>query len=190
VVAVAVDAGGADDTGVGGRVDESGVVGSVADGGDDDDVVVEGVPDGSFQVAVRFGVGEGEAQHGSAVVDRPTDSFGLSSCVADSAGRTMPYGEDGGVGGDAEGAAVGGDEAGHGGAVTVEVLEGVGSFEEAEVQAGEQSAGEVGVAAVDAGVDDADDDAFAGADLVDLVDVEEVQVPLLRADVVLDRLGR
>ena len=57
---------------------------------------------------------------------------------------------------------------------------------EAEVQARQEAAGEVGVAAVDAGVDDADDDPLAGADLVDLFDVEEVQVPLLGPNVLLD----
>src|SRR5690606_6279517 len=98
-----------------------------------------------------------------------------------------PYGEDGGVRGDAEGVAVGGDEAGHRGAVAVSVLQRVGALLICEVDAGEEAAGEGGVAAVDAGVDDADDEAVAGADLVDLFDVEDVQVPLLGANVLLHR---
>ncbi len=208
--AAAVDGGDGDDAGVGGRV--GGVVAvaaAVARGGDHDDALGEGVLDGLVLGGLVVGggavVAEREVDHVGAVVGGPADALGEGGALAltglgaarvalfeDHADREDPR-----LRGDAEDAlaavaavAVPGDDPGHGGAVAGPGgVAGAGAQAD-EVGAFEDLSGEVGVAGVDAGVEDGDGDPVALGDAPGLLGAQGRQAPLAVTDGVGGGRGR
>ena len=139
----------------------------VAGRGDDDDVIGPCVVDGGLEGG---GVAAGREAHSDdvgAVVDGPDDAFDDVAVLAEAVG--VEHGDwhdlDAGVADAGDAGAVvgrGGDDAGHGGAVTVGVAVAGRAVEDRG--AGDEVRVEVGMGGVDAGVEDGDDRGAGGGD--------------------------